>query len=482
MLIAGILVIAAALRLWGLNAGLWYDEIATLTRFVRLPASELFSTYGSLNNHILYTWLAKGFVSLFGEAPWALRAPAVILGVASIWATWRLLREVGLARVALVTAALLAVSYHHVWFSQNARGYTGILLFTTLSALYMLRGLKDRHLSDWALYAAFAAAALMTHLTAAFLLFAQGATALAFGAAAVFGKQRINPWTWLKGPLIGFGGAIVLVLLFYAPLIPDMVDTFTAYNEPAAGDASSGGEVEEWRNPLWTLFEIIRSFGIVGAAIPLAMIFAIAGAVRMTRKAPLVAIPFLVHIPLTIIILVLASFRVWPRYFFVDIGFLIACVVYGAFWAAELFEKIVPPAFRFNISALQLQMAGAAVMVLASLPLLANNYAAPKQDFVGARTLVMQELEGEDRVVTVGLADLAYGGYLAPDWPAIASRAELDAELVAPGSVWVVVAFPAHMRSKFPDVAERLDQEFELVKEFSGTLSGGDILIYRSMD
>lgn len=477
MLFAAVIVAATMFRLWGLNQELWYDEIVTLTEFVRKPASELLITFGSLNNHLAYTWLAKASTGLFGEAPWSLRAPAALFGVISIWAVWRLIRMTGLKWVAFVTAALLAVSVHHVWFSQNARGYTGLLLFTSLSAISMANGLKHRRPSDWVLYAVFAAAALATHLTAAFLLTAQGLTALAIGYHEVVTQKQLSAWRWLKGPLIGFGGALLITLIIYAPMAPDMIETFAAYDAPVENKTGPG--VEEWQNPLWTIVETLRSFGMIGAAIPIALLFAAIGAVRLTRLAPAIAAPFIVHIPLTLIVLIIASFRIWPRYFFIDIGFLVACVVYGAFWFADVTEKIAPALKRFSLNGRNLKIAGSILMFAISIPLLATNYGAPKQELRAALAFIEEGRQPGDEIMTVGLAQLPFGDYLAPDWPHISSLAEFDAAMRVNEGVWIVAAFPAHLRTTYPEIADRLEADFDIAEQFSGTLSGGDVVIYR---
>ena len=476
-LLATIVVVAATLRFWGLNQGLWYDEIVTLTEFIRKPANELLVVYGSLNNHLAYTWIAKATTGIFGEAPWAVRLPAAIMGIASIWAVWVLLRNTGLRWIALVTAALLAVSYHHVWFSQNARGYTGLLLFTSLSALFMVLGLKYRRPSSWIAYAVFAAAALVTHLSAAFLLTAQGLTALGFGYREVFATKSVSLWQWLKGPLIGFGGAIVLALLVFAPMTPDLINTFGAYNEPA--EVKPGPGVEAWRNPLWTVFEILRSFGVLGLIAPIAFLFAVFGGYRLFRAAPLIAAPFIIHIPLTVLILLAADFRIWPRYFFIDISFLMACIVCGAFMFADFTVEKAPFLQKLSVTATRLKIVGSIVMIAASLPLLAKNYGAPKQDFESAMSFLEEQNAPTQAIMTVGLAQLPYGDYLAPDWNHLESVEDLERALEASQSIWIVATFPEHFRSTYPALANRVEQEFTLAQRFTGTLSGGAVYVYQ---
>ena len=67
----------------------------------------------------------------------------VLFGLASILALYLFGRQVTSASESLLAAALLTFSYHHVWFSQNARGYTGLLFWTLLSSWLLLRALRN---------------------------------------------------------------------------------------------------------------------------------------------------------------------------------------------------------------------------------------------------------------------------------------------------------------------------------------------------
>ena len=79
-ILAVILIAASALRLYGLNSGLWYDEFLTYVQNVRMPFGEIISTYKSTNQHLLYTLLAHGSILTFGEGAWSLRFPAALFG------------------------------------------------------------------------------------------------------------------------------------------------------------------------------------------------------------------------------------------------------------------------------------------------------------------------------------------------------------------------------------------------------------------
>ena len=74
--LAGILLVAAALRLNGLGAEPWYDEIWTHLRCTSLSFGDLAGTYDSQNHHIFYSLLAKLSLDVFGDSVAALRLPA----------------------------------------------------------------------------------------------------------------------------------------------------------------------------------------------------------------------------------------------------------------------------------------------------------------------------------------------------------------------------------------------------------------------
>ena len=77
-------VLAAALRVIGINRGLWWDEIDFLLVSVRHPLVEIVTIFPGDIQHPLYAILARLSILTFGEHVWSLRLPALIFGVASI--------------------------------------------------------------------------------------------------------------------------------------------------------------------------------------------------------------------------------------------------------------------------------------------------------------------------------------------------------------------------------------------------------------
>src|SRR5262252_2989241 len=78
---------------------------------------------------------------------------------------------------ALLACALMTVSYHHIWFSQNARGYMGLLFFTLLGTWLWLEAMDRDDFRLWASYAVCMALGFWIHMT---ILFVVAAHALIF--------------------------------------------------------------------------------------------------------------------------------------------------------------------------------------------------------------------------------------------------------------------------------------------------------------
>ena len=101
----GLLVVSLLMRLYQLNAGLWFDELLTYMNYARLPLGELVSTYADENQHFMFSIPAHISFLIFGESAWALRLPAVLFGVGGIGALYLFGRYVGDEREGFLAAA-----------------------------------------------------------------------------------------------------------------------------------------------------------------------------------------------------------------------------------------------------------------------------------------------------------------------------------------------------------------------------------------
>ncbi|MEQ1856745.1 MAG: glycosyltransferase family 39 protein, partial [Longimicrobiales bacterium] len=262
------LAIALVLRLPGhLNSGLWFDEIWMLVESVRVPFTSLFTTFESDNNHPLYSILTWPGVRLFGEHAWTLRLPAVLFGVASIGMMWTFARLVTDRAEAALATALLTVSYHHVWFSQNARGYTMLLFWTLAATYFLLKTYAGGARRDWVMYALCLALATYTHASAVFVAIGHAGVAfLSLVASRVAptrgaeSESREARWA----PLLGVALAGVLSLGLHAGMLGDMLAFFTQDAAPAAAGTNemNPNTPSEWTTIWWTLSAVVNSLGV----------------------------------------------------------------------------------------------------------------------------------------------------------------------------------------------------------------------------
>lgn len=143
-----------------LSAGpLWYIVQQSFTKEPNPPFYFL----------LLHVWRVPAGSSEFG-----LRFLSLMPAVAAVPLLYAIGRRLGGRRVGLAAMALGAVNPYLVWLAQEARMYSWALLWSTLGAYALLRGLASGRRSDWALFAAANLLAVYTHLYAVFIVAAEG--------------------------------------------------------------------------------------------------------------------------------------------------------------------------------------------------------------------------------------------------------------------------------------------------------------------
>jgi hypothetical protein len=450
------------LRLINLDSGLWYDEIVTLKSYVRLPTAKLLTSCTEFNNHMLFSLLAQASIASFGESPWALRLPAVLFGLASIPALWWLSSLLIGRRESLYAALLLTVSYHHVFYSQSARGYTGLLFFSLLSTGLFLKGLRRPGWRPWITYAAVNGLALFTHLTAAFTIAAHGIVWLCL-------LGRSGPHRCWR-PLGGFALSAAAGAILYAPLIPKLLDSFQKH----VGADSAFLKVKAWTSPLWTAREVLEGLGlgpIAIAAFALVAVLATAGFISLARKSPVAVAAMVLSGPIALAVFWGFKFHIWPRYFFPLIGPGVIFVVHGV----DVIARAVAPRAASIVTA-----SAVAALAIGSVVSLFPTWSLPKQDYEGARDWLVANSRPGEPVLVAGMSALSYRWLYAPDWTEIEAPADLDRVLAEGHRTWFVYTFPTQLKAERPGVLERAEERFHTVREFPGTMREGAVVVMRS--
>src|SRR5262249_47888944 len=147
-------------------------------------------------------------------------------GVAGVGALYAFVSARLGARAALAAGALLAVSYHHVFFSQNARGFTALVFLGLLAsgAVFRLRSTPSGR-GRWLAYGTCAALAAYAVALGVFVLLGHAA---AVAGAWIARRRRggagdFDARAFLAGAVLAAG----LIAVLYAPFVRPLA-RFTA--------------------------------------------------------------------------------------------------------------------------------------------------------------------------------------------------------------------------------------------------------------
>lgn len=447
-------IVAAVLRLFRLgHPSLWADEILTWhsvrTDLPMDPARMIENVHGPLYALVLHAWCG-----IAGDAEWALRLPSAVFGalavpvIATLAARW-------LGREAAAPAAWLAAgSPFLVWYGQEARNYS-MLILCSATASAGLVSLRERlRPAPLAVALAASAAGLLSNFSFALL-------------------APIQLRWWLgEGPgrgrrLAVAGGVLALLLVVALPWLGRAFEVFD-WARLVPGRAVPAGETALREGTTfhpaavpfafhafavgYTLgppLRALRADSSIEALRPFAPEIAATAAVfgiltllawrSLARRRRLLDAALWIGVPLLVVCyFAIQNFKVFhPRYLAIVMPGLVAA------WAVALAD--LRPRAR-------LALAGAIVALWAVS--LSRHYADPryaKEDLRGAAALVASRWTAGERVIAANTADMLvyylrgrlpvehYWLGFASDTSRMARRFE---ELRAGSAAWVVLARP----------------------------------------
>ena len=217
------------------------------------------------------------------------------------------------------------------------------MFWCVASVIVLINCLRNPTWRGWIIYSLIIAAGIYTHLTASFFFLSQGV----FVSAAFISKK--GPYfavnfdseknKWLM-PFTGFLIGGLLSLLLYLPSITHIFES--VLNVPSA---SSIDVMKEYQSPIWAALEIIRSIGQPSMLTILAAFVSVIltgiGIYSILKKEPLLPIVVILHITILLAFLMALSMRIWPRFFFNDMGFILLFITQGVFVCCQKIAQII---------------------------------------------------------------------------------------------------------------------------------------------
>ncbi len=474
-------MLAMFLRIFGITSDLWLDEIAIIVDYRDVSPLGVLLTYIKPNNHLLNTELVKLMTSLAGEQEWAVRLPAVFFGVATIPVMYWVARPAAGRLASLCAALLLAVSYHHIFFSQNSRGYSSYLLFSLLATGCLVRGLDRDRPRDWLGYVASMLFNLASLLHAGFVL----AGHVVIGAAAILKRKHSGETSF---PLIRrlatvFGVIGLLGLQLYLPVSLQAYSVLDqVYRKPSAGmPITSHAFATDFAKGLT---EGLGS-GLLIAAVP-AVAIAGFGAIVLFRKKWTLAGAFVVPLGLLAVLVAFFSLAASPRFFLLGLPLAILAVVLGV---SSLATRICNGRNRSPSSAMAAALTASALtlMAIASAASLPTYYQTPKQSYRAALEYIRTENHPSDLIVLIQNAEQGFRFYGEQqglrdgrDFVAIRTLSDFN-EVRARGRTLVIVTtLERGLRLEEPELLAQIEQGWRPVKVLPATIHEGEIRIWRA--
>ncbi len=210
--------VAFLLRTFTLDRqSLWRDEVDAI-RFSDWSVTELVAGLVRVgHNGPLYFLLLRPWRALVGDTEFALRYPSALLGVLAVPLGFLLARQLGFSRITgLTLGLLLATSPYLIWYGQEAKMYTLLLVLISLAFVAYLKALVGADLPLpvkggkwrwvwWVIFVITTTLSYYVHILAPLMLSVYGITAL-----LLYPQLRLH---W-RGWLISMG----ILILPYIPL------------------------------------------------------------------------------------------------------------------------------------------------------------------------------------------------------------------------------------------------------------------------
>jgi len=221
LLLTVVVLAGVGLRFYGLDAqSLWNDELSSWERSNQPSLAAVIEKGVRHDPHPPgYQIMLYGVERFLGDSETLLRLPSALAGVFAIVAMFFLGNRLYSPREGLIAATLVAFSYQPIYYSQEARAYSLLLLFAILSAHFWFRifqRLEARRSQEFGALLGYAVCAIVSTYLHYFGLLL---VAVQLGGLVVLGATRPRQLGWVAGL-----GAVVVAA--YVPWLPYLFEEF----------------------------------------------------------------------------------------------------------------------------------------------------------------------------------------------------------------------------------------------------------------
>ncbi|HVO75445.1 MAG TPA: glycosyltransferase family 39 protein [Ignavibacteriaceae bacterium] len=229
LLLVLILIVSAFLRLYKLDfQSLGNDELSSWNLSSRAESvSEVITTQAEHDvNPPGYQVLLFYVIKYFGDTDIWLRLPSALAGILSVYMIYLLGVKLFSAKEGLIAAALTGVTWCPVYFSQEARVYSFLLLFSIVSMFFWIDLITESASLKSKPYFIVSAYVISAVITISLHYFGLLLIALQFSGMLFYFLIKKKH---LKYFLIAYGIIFILFIPFIRPLLIDFNPSFKIY-------------------------------------------------------------------------------------------------------------------------------------------------------------------------------------------------------------------------------------------------------------
>jgi len=229
LLLLFLVVTGCLLRFYHLGfQSFWLDELHTAMEVDSGKSwADLWQTLKCCDQHPpVFFVITKLFISCFGSTEVAIRSVSAIAGTLGIWTMYLLGKEFYSAKLGLIAALFTGFNHFHIYYSQEARPYALVFLFTTLAFIFLMRLIKTPNRKNSLLYALFALLMMGTHYFGLFIFVAQLVTGLIFWIVEKEEKKKLFIHLLISAVVIG------LIYSLWIPFLLSMTTIKSFWIQP----------------------------------------------------------------------------------------------------------------------------------------------------------------------------------------------------------------------------------------------------------
>lgn len=216
-----ILLTATFLRFKGLNSeSLWFDELLAVTRTApHLTFSEITTMFHTDPHPPLFFLTLHYWMTIFGYNEVAARVLVAIIGSLSVIPVYSLGKECMSKKTGLIASLFVAINYFNIYFSQEARPYIMLFVFTTLSYTFFLKLIREQSRKNIVAYSILTTTMIYCHYYGLIHLIAQLIFLLFF---LVFEKNAFENKLSRLDLIKSFSYSGIIIAVLYSPWLPAM--------------------------------------------------------------------------------------------------------------------------------------------------------------------------------------------------------------------------------------------------------------------